>query len=69
MKRYLIQDNENWLSPSVFYTIEDAKERIEWYKIEHDWESVEYFTIYELDTEKDILKEIECVSNKKEDEK
>lgn len=69
MKRYFIQDNENWLSPSVFYTIEDAKERIEWYKIEHDWESVEYFTIYELDMEKDILIEIECVSNEREDEK
>lgn len=63
MKKYLIQDNENWLSPSVFDTIEDAKERIEWYKIEHNWESVENFTIYELDTETNILREIECVSN------
>lgn len=68
MKKYIIQDNENWLSPSVFDTIEDAKERIEWYKIEHDWESVEYFTIYELDTETNILRENERVSNKKEDQ-
>ena len=63
MKKYLILDNENWLSPSVFDTIEDAKERIECYKIEHDWESVKYFTIYELDTKMNWLKEIDCVSN------
>ena len=69
MKRYLIQDSEDWLSHSVSDTIEEAKERIEWFKIEHNWESVEYFTILELDTEWNSLKEIERVSNEREDEK
>lgn len=69
MKKYLIQDSEDWLSHSVFDTIEEAKERIEWFKIEHNWESVQYFTILELDIEWNILREIECVSNEREDEK
>lgn len=68
MKKYLIKDSENWLSHSVFDTIEEAKERIEWFKIEHNWESVEYFIILELNTDWNSLKEIECVRNEKEDE-
>lgn len=69
MKRYLIQDSEKWLSDRVHKSIEEAKERIEWYKNKHNWTSVEYFTILELDTRYNIIKEIECVSNEKEDEK
>lgn len=69
MKKYLIQDSENWLSGFVYNTIEEAKERIEWFKNEHYWKSAEHFTIFELNTRYNTINEIECVSNEKEDEK
>lgn len=65
MNKYLIQDSEDWLSHSVFDTIEEARERIEWFKIEHNWESVEYFIILVLDTEWNSLLEIDRVYNKR----
>lgn len=65
MNKYLIQDSEDWLSHSVFDTIEEARERIEWFKIEDNWESVEYFIILVLDTEWNSLLEIDRVYNKR----
>lgn len=69
MKRYIIQDSERWLSGFVYDTIEQAREKIEFFKTEEYWVNAEYFIILELDTKWKTIREVEYVSNEKEDEK
>lgn len=61
MKRYLIKDNEGWLSPSVFENVEEAEKLINVIFQEENSKSVIYMTIYEINLEEGLIHAVKTV--------
>lgn len=61
MKRYLIKDNEGWLSRSVFENVEEAEKRINALFHEENWKSVISMNIYKIDPEEGWIDEVKTV--------